>query len=378
MIIICATGTLATVSRELDWLVNPMLRVDPLDKPIAWGEMIKNYQESYPEGDLSYIEAPLYRNFASVGLMINEDQLMRRVFFNPYTGEVLGDLPWYASIQRFLRDLHRFLLIPFGIGLYIVSSFGFVLIASLITGLVVYKKWWTGWFRLRVNRNRRIFFGDLHRLAGVWSIWFLMIIGATGAWYFVERAGNDLNDAFIYPGPKIDVDPQTTEKSPIISVDNAIATAKSKISDLDIKMIMLPRITKETVSPYRIEGQVNTLLVRNRANQVLVHPFKAEAIDVSDSRTSSLSKRLFESVDPLHFGDFGGLLSKLIYFSFGTLTVVMSLSGLWMWQRRNKALEEKGLAYQSMGPIKYISLGIVTGSIIVGSIAIYVVTFQGI
>jgi len=31
-----------------------------------------------------------------------------------------------------------------------------------------------------------------------------------------------------------------------------------------------------------------------------------------------------------------------------------------------------------MGPIKYISLGIVTGSIIVGSIAIYVVTFQGI
>ena len=85
------------------------------------------------------------------------------------------------------------------------------MIASLITGLVVYKKWWLGWFRFRVNRTRRIFFGDLHRLAGIWSIWFLMIIGATGAWYFVERAGNDLNDAFIYPGPKIDVDPEINQ-----------------------------------------------------------------------------------------------------------------------------------------------------------------------
>ena len=145
MVIICATVTLATISHEIDWLINPMIRVDPMEKPIQWDEMQKNFEESHPSSRLSYLAVPLYPSFATIGLMQTKDGKNRRIFFNPYSGEIIGDLPWYASFQRIMRDLHRFLLIPINLSLYLVSSFGFVLFVSLITGLFVYKKWWSGY-----------------------------------------------------------------------------------------------------------------------------------------------------------------------------------------------------------------------------------------
>ncbi len=378
MIIICATGTVATVSRELDWLVNPMLRVDQQNLPIAWAQMEREFRSVYPDGDLRYIEAPLYGNFAAIGLMYNDEKLMRRVFFDPYNGEVIGDLPWYASIQRFMRDLHRFLLIPFNVALYFVSGFGFLLLVSLITGLVVYRKWWRGFFRVRIDKGKRILFGDVHRLMGVWSIWFLIVIGVTGAWYFVERAGNDLNRAFVFSNGKMDAEASSDLPRNFIGLSRALELAKSEIPDLEVKLVIFPNAGKGPVTPFRIEGQVDTIMVRHRANQVLVNPLNGRVIEVWDSRTSPLSKRLFETADPLHFGDFGGMASKLVYFFFGFLTVAMSITGLWMWQRRNTRLQNKGLPYATMGVMRFVSIGIVTIALISGMIAIYIVTFRGV
>ena len=376
MIIICATGTVATVSRELDWLVNPMLRVEQQNLPIAWAQMERKFRSAYPHGDLRYIEAPIYGNFAAIGLMYNNEKIMRRVFFNPYSGAVIGDLPWYASVQRFMRDLHRFLLMPFNVALYFVSAFGFLLLVSLASGLIVYRKWWRGFFRLRLSKGKRILYGDYHRLMGVWSIWFLIVIGGTGAWYFVERAGNDLNRAFVFSSGKIDAEASYAVPSKVIDLSRALELARSEIPDLEVKLVIFPNSGNGPVTPFRIEGQVGTLLVRHRANQVLVNPLNGRVIEVWDSRTSPLSKRLFETADPLHFGDFGGLASKLVYFFFGLLTVAMSITGLWMWRRRNARLSDRGLPYDSMGVMRVVSIGIVTVALLSGIIAIYIVSFH--
>ncbi|MNJ80661.1 hypothetical protein D3C77_791260 [compost metagenome] len=37
---------------------------------------------------------------------------------------------------------------------------------------------------------------------------------------------------------------------------------------------------------------------------------------------------------PLHFGDFGGLWLKLVWFLFGLLLTFMVLSGLLIWSKR--------------------------------------------
>jgi len=52
--------------------------------------------------------------------------------------------------------------------MYVVTSLGFVLLLSLVTGLLAYKKFWRGLLRIpRWNRGARTLMGDLHRLAGL-------------------------------------------------------------------------------------------------------------------------------------------------------------------------------------------------------------------
>jgi hypothetical protein len=44
-----------------------------------------------------------------------------------------------------------------------------------------------GFFKpVRTGHGSRIFWGDLHRLAGVWSIWFIAVISITGTWFLIQ------------------------------------------------------------------------------------------------------------------------------------------------------------------------------------------------
>ena len=44
-----------------------------------------------------------------------------------------------------------------------------------------------GFFKMpRTDRNLRTLMGDLHRLIGLWSIWFFAIISLTSVYYFFE------------------------------------------------------------------------------------------------------------------------------------------------------------------------------------------------
>lgn len=47
------------------------------------------------------------------------------------------------------------------------------------------------------------------------------------------------------------------------------------------------------------------------------------------------------SMVPLHFGDFGGLVFKLIWFLFGGLLSIMVCSGFFIWSRRTLVSTKK-------------------------------------
>ncbi|MEE1964654.1 PepSY-associated TM helix domain-containing protein [Allomuricauda taeanensis] len=111
---------------------------------------------------------------------------MTYVFANPYTGEIQGNAN--LTFQRFFRDLHYFLFMPFyQFGYFIVLSFAFLLLISFLTALCFYKKWWRKLFVLETKKGPLVFFRSLHRLVGLWSVPFSILFSITGIWYFVER-----------------------------------------------------------------------------------------------------------------------------------------------------------------------------------------------
>lgn len=364
MFVICVSGSIATISHEIDWLITPMLRVEASNEAVQWGIMQKNFANTYPSARLSYIQAPLYPNFASIGLMFREDNKLRRVFFDPYTGEIIGDLPWQASVQRVMRDLHRFLLFPNNKALYFVTLFAFILTISAVTGLLIYKKWWKGFFKLRLNRGRRILFGDLHRLIGAWSLWFLLAIGITGMWYFVERAMSD-SGVRVYSGLPSVVN--NTNSNQIITITKALETVGSFLPDLRIEMISMADNSGKTVQPYIVSGQRDAILVRARSNQVVVNPFDGNVIDVRRTEDASLVARWSDTADPLHFGNFAGLWVKLLWFLFGILIAAMTLTGSWMWLRRSQLPNTHAHVATPMGWWKPFSIGLLALGLCLGA-----------
>jgi hypothetical protein len=76
----------------------------------------------------------------------------------------------------------------FSWGWYLVSFLGLPMLASLVTGLVVYKRSGKAFFKptLRIRHGARIFWGDFHRLSGIWSIWFIAVISITGTWFLIQ------------------------------------------------------------------------------------------------------------------------------------------------------------------------------------------------
>ena len=335
MLVICITGTVAVLGHEIDWLINSDLRVTDTGKPINWDAMSIGLHKKYPERYIRSITRPLYRNFAAIGMTIDPFLGPRRVFVNPYTGEVTGDKAWYASVQRVMRDLHRYLLSPM-FGIYLVGPFGLILLGSLITALMCYKKWWRGFFKLRINNGSRAFWGSLHKVTGLWSIWFVAVIAITGTWYLVEAMVSDFGGDIQFHRHKqqkeLLVERNLIEHSLPPSV--LINTAKAQFEEFTVSGISFPLDQNGLVN---ITGySANALLVRSRSNQVSLDAVTGEIIGIRKTQGQSALEIWIDIADPLHFGNFSGFWVKMIWFIFGMIISGLCAVGIWLFLKRIK------------------------------------------
>jgi hypothetical protein len=191
LFVICWSGTFAVLSHELDWLVTPEARVEVGGgEPRSYGELMAAVQHHYPGVAISRIEAPLYARSAVQFVADLPEQASVRIYVDPYSGEILG--AWsYFNIQRFFRSFHMELFLPY-FGDYFVVLFALTMIVSLVAALYFYRRWWRRFFVF--GTSARAFCSDTHKLAGLWSLWFLLVIAVTSAWYLFEMLRADVGD----------------------------------------------------------------------------------------------------------------------------------------------------------------------------------------
>jgi len=249
---------------------------------------------------------------------------------------VQGHTGWF-NVQRTLRNFHMNLSLP-SVGIYLVSSLGFVLLLSLISALLFYKRWWRRFFVVRLGKGWRVFWSDAHRASGLWSLWFILIIAVTGIWYFIEMAmfdaGIGLSDT-PEPRPAIRMDhyaPQG-EWPERLPMTDLVASVQEAYPELNIAYLYQPTDPAQAV---QFSGQANAWLVRDRANGIFVNPYDAAIMGLYRAEDLPLAYRWSHTSDPLHFGDFGGLVSKLIWFVFGLLSSGLCLSGAYLWFKRHQ------------------------------------------
>lgn len=347
LFIICWSGTFAVIAHELDWLVTPEVRsnnVAPEDHVLNWQKVYEAVAEAYPEGQIDWIEKPLYSSSAAQAIINLPDQKYVRVYVDPLSFEVLGHYS-YINVQRFFRSFHMNLFLPYRVGSYIVMFFGVSLLVSAMAALYFYSRWWTRFFRFK--RGAAALWSELHKLAGLWSLWFILIIAITGCWYLFELMRNHVGDGkLVYAGegdyavhqiPKPTSDPS----QPILPVNALVDKATSVRPDIDIRVIAFDWGDEEYGPTFYVNGQSEHILVRDRANQLTLDSRTGEVLYNQSAAEYPVYWRWSDTADPLHFGDFGGLTSKIIWFLFGLVLCGIILTGTWLHAKR-LAREKQG------------------------------------
>lgn len=327
MFFISITGTLAVFAHEIDWLLNEDIRVSVGKERASYGAMIDAARARYPGWSFFLLAEPIEPWFASELTAYNPDGELRRIYIDPYRGEVTGDAGW-LNAHRILRETHRNLMLPTRIGVPLVSVLAIPLLISAVTSLKIYKRWWTGFLQRPRSQRKRRFWGDVHRLLGVWSLAFIFVIALTSVWYLVESLGGQAPAAASMPRGNPDLPPAEVDGA---ALDDMIAKARQDFPELKVDRILFPRRGEE---PLVLQGQTEAWLVRPRANAIAFDP--ADLLEVHRHRASELNlhQRISEAADPLHFGNFGGLATRILWFVFGLGMSALSLTGIYLFGLR--------------------------------------------
>lgn len=255
---------------------------------------------------------------------------IKKIFAHPTTGKILhvqNDV--HRQLHRQLLTLH-YTLFAGTAGKIVVFLVGILFLISVITGIYVYRKAVVKVLLFRVHLNRksdRSFYSSLHRITGVWSLVFNILIVVTGLFI----SGNIVLTAISPAAVKSNTAAVT---APIRSVDQ-------------IRKDILQQYPGFTVYLIRLAGYSNIVQLSGRFADDPFYYGKYYSRFYVDGETSLLQKKewlkdqspfkKWQSISgPLHFGNYGGLPVKVIYAVLGLMPGLLSISGFIVWQKRGR------------------------------------------
>lgn len=330
MSFVLLTGTLAVFGYEIDWLINPSMRVAPSSAPAEpdWPSIARTAFAYEQVEEVYTLDAPLASAFAATATVMRLDGEIVYLDIHPGTGALQGERSTVGA-QVILRNLHRHLNLPVAWGVPIVSALSVLLLVTLVTSLVVYKRWWRGFAKPIRRRNARTGWGDFHRLAGVWSLWFVALMAVTGLWYLVE--------SIVAPAPDLpfaEAEPGKGFSDDIAGqVAASLAAVRAKRPGYRVSQIQMPA-DDDGAMLFSGDHDGAAVLVRPRANAVWTEAAIGQVLLGVDSTALSAHQRISEAADPLHFGTWGGYWTRIVWFVAGLLMTGLAVSGATLYAMR--------------------------------------------
>lgn len=355
MFIVCFSGAVVVFKNEIDLWANPSLAQLPRSEhPASLDAVLTQLQTRYPGATVETIALPDAVNpsyFAFVRERGAPANTRIKVALRSDTGTVVG--PVDSQLGQTLRMLHVFLF--FG-PRWIVGFLGAAMLVLIVTGIVIHRKILAELFTQRWGRSFRVVMSDLHKSAGIWGLGFHILIATTGAWmglaplfeqgykYVTTAASPSAGAAATKPARKAGGD--AAEPVPMQSLDALYATAQQAVPGLEVRYVSMRRWGTDTA-----EAGFTGNLSGHLASTARVDINAATGVPkkVHDPRMAGFWSLVNGLMEPLHFGDFGGLALKWLYFFLGMTPAFLSISGTLIWldarqQRRREAEEAQASA----------------------------------
>ncbi len=344
MFIVCFSGAVVVFKNEIDLWANPSLAQLPRSaEPAPLDTVLAQLLARYPGATIETIALPDAINpsyFAFVRERGAPANTRTKVALRSDTGAAVG--PVDSQLGQYLRMLHVFLF--FG-PRWIVGFLGVAMLVLIGTGIVIHRKILAELFTQRWGRSFRVVMSDLHKSAGIWGLGFHILIAATGAWMGLAplfEQGTKYVSAGA-PAASAARKPPAAEPAPMQSLDTLYRSAQQAVPGLEARYVSLRRWGTSTA-----EASFTGALTGHLASTARVDMNAATGAPkkVLDPRTAGFWSLVNGLMEPLHFGDFGGLALKWLYFILGMTPAFLSISGTLIWldsrqQRRREAQQAR-------------------------------------
>ncbi|MGC4376394.1 PepSY-associated TM helix domain-containing protein [Fictibacillus sp. Mic-4] len=334
------TGSLLVFEPELNQLLHPQLYKVTEGQPVSYQKALNHVLAAHPNGIVQRVYTPREPSARGVYLFrLQEDGEQQEVFVDPGTGHINGELGSH-SFFNFVKEFHEQLLLKDFNGEKIVGIIGFIFFFISLSGLYLWwpgiKKWARG-FTMRKSKNQYVRNYDLHKMIGGIFVPFLLVVSLTGALFVFDENIFHLfgAEAKVMPAKeKIMVDPVHNEPT---SIDSWISAAQKTVQGGSVMQVRFPAQPKQGTFKEPIEIRVSRPYDPGYGNvKVWVDPYHGKTLAKLDPK---INRRMTYQTwhFPLHTGQFGGWLTKILYAIGGCTPSVLMFTGIYMWRyKKNK------------------------------------------
>jgi len=99
--------------------------------------------------------------------------------FDVSAGAYQGDIK--NQLADFIFQLHAYFTTKGKLGRYLLGFLGVLMLLSLVSGFLIHNIKFKAFYTFRRHQGKRTLLLDLHKLLGVWTLLFLLMMGYTGA-----------------------------------------------------------------------------------------------------------------------------------------------------------------------------------------------------
>jgi uncharacterized iron-regulated membrane protein len=341
LIVVSVTGGLIVFKDDLlDWQRSHLVFVEPqttTKRPLD--EQLARVRMAYPEAKLSLVTIAGSDDRATMVQLRRAKEPTRICYVNPYSAEVLGDVPLLTGpFWPAVLTLHQSLFVGM-MGRIIVELTTAWTVVLVVSGIYLWipKHWRIAgvlWPRFRSHRYTVL--RDLHTIPGVYLAFIAVILCLTGMFFspvFRETYRQITGPAGQYPlaftqAPK--ATPTPIDASPV-PLSQAVDAAQQRYPGHRLMILAV----REANEPYSI-------IVNGRYGPTVVGFLAMDRTTgeiVADNRYGDLPilAKVQLWVYPLHVGSVGGITTKVLAALTCLMLAVAAVTGVWMWLVRRRS-----------------------------------------
>jgi len=339
-VVIGVTGSALVFTANIeDWRARDMLRVERAGTRVSADRVVESVSAAYPGRSIIALFPPSEpRGTFQAWLALTAKQGQPEVFIDPYDARVIGDRLRDDGFLGWLTQLHINLL-GGRTGLVVNGTAALLLLAMSVTGLIV---WWPGlglWKRamsVRWGGSWKVLTYDLHSAVGFFSLLFLLVLSATGAYFAWPRTGQHMISWF---SPV-----RNTKNPPRVAVRAAGVRQMPLQQLLDVAQRTVPEAWPEVAALANQPGQslrvymlTGDKVSYQTTSTVDLDPYTGAVLQVQRARGRSAGDAVAAWIRVVHWGGFGGTPIKIVWMLFGLTPAISAISGVLMWWNRTGA-----------------------------------------